>query len=53
MSDDDLVPEGTCTAPKCRCTCFNPREDSPMYCERKKCGHSVEWHHLNARQADA
>jgi hypothetical protein len=50
--DEDSVPEGVCTAPTCKCSHFNPREDSPMYCARKKCGHSVEWHHMNARQAD-
>lgn len=46
---DDVVPAGVCTALKCTCDRFMPRTGSPMYCARVGCGHSVEHHHLNAR----
>ncbi|MES2155481.1 MAG: hypothetical protein V4510_10135 [bacterium] len=49
-SDDDVVPRGVCTAIGCKCSHFKPRENSLMYCAQKKCGHSVEHHHLPARE---
>lgn len=48
--DEDQVTEGVCTAHGCGCKHFKPRKYSPMYCVQKECGHSVEWHHVNARE---
>ena len=45
---EDPVPSGTCTALKCECNRFHPRRDSLMYC--RDCGHSVEHHHIPARE---
>lgn len=53
MTEDDQVPEGVCTAPKCKCSCFKPRKNSRMYCAQNDCAHSIEWHHLNAREIPA
>lgn len=51
MSDsDDNVPSGVCTAPKCKCSCFKPQADRIMRCGQPKCGHSVEWHHMSAKE---
>ncbi len=49
---DDAIPEGVCTAPNCKCECFKPDNDRdrPMYCAKKNCSHSVEWHHVNAKE---
>lgn len=51
--EEDVVPRGVCTAPKCACDRFRPRKGAPMYCARKRCGHSVEFHHLAAREVKA
>lgn len=51
--EDENVPRGVCTAPKCKCSCFNPKRRAPMYCTEEDCQHSVEWHHLNAKEVDA
>jgi hypothetical protein len=50
--DDDLIPEGVCTAIGCKCSHFKPRKNSAMYCGQPNCGHSVEWHHMNSREID-
>lgn len=50
---DDGVPRGVCTASGCKCQHFKPDQDRPMYCEKKKCQHSVEWHHLPAKEIEA
>ncbi len=44
---DDIIPAGVCTALHCSCAMFRPRDAGPMYC--RDCGHSVEHHHLDAR----
>lgn len=44
---DDVIPAGVCTALHCACAMFRPKESGPMYC--LDCGHSVEHHHLDAR----
>lgn len=50
MSDPaDPIPPGVCTAPGCACDRFKPHAAAPMYCRVKKCRHSVEFHHLDAR----
>lgn len=53
MSDDtkDPIPAGVCTATKCKCDCFKPNHaaNSPMYCAKKSCMHSVEHHHISAK----
>lgn len=48
--EDEPIPVGVCTAPGCRCSCFQSRANSPMYCWQTICGHSVEWHHVPARE---
>lgn len=48
--EDENVPEGICTANGCKCSCFKPRKDAKMYCAQKDCAHSIEWHHLNAKE---
>lgn len=57
MADDDHeknIPRGVCTASNrkgfCKCSHFQGRDGSPMYCSQPKCGHSVEWHHLSAKE---
>lgn len=49
---NDIVPKGVCTALKCRCSCFFPREGSPMYCAQPDCAHSIEWHHMDCREIE-
>lgn len=46
----DIVPAGVCTAIGCRCSCFASRENSLMYCMQPNCGHSVEHHHIPAKE---
>ena len=48
--DDDQVPAGVCTARACKCSKFKPKKGSKMYCGQPSCGHSVEWHHLPAKE---
>lgn len=52
---DDVIPPGVCTALKCRCDSFIPNVEAnaPMYCARKNCWHSIEWHHLPAKEIEA
>lgn len=50
---DDVIPEGVCTALGCKCSCFKPKKKARMYCCQPNCGHSIEWHHLNAKEIDA
>lgn len=58
MADDENIPRGVCTASTmkrgiCKCSHFKSDPNSPMYCAQPNCGHSVEWHHLSAREVDA
>ncbi len=48
--EEDKIPAGVCTAHFCKCSHFKPRRGSKMYCAQPDCGHSIEWHHLNARE---
>jgi hypothetical protein len=53
QDEDDPIPRGVCTAISCKCSCFDPLPSRPMYCAQPECQHSVEWHHLNAKEIDA
>lgn len=50
--EEDDIPRGVCTALACKCSCFTPKEGSPMYCGQEGCNHSIEWHHLSAKEIE-